>query len=253
MAKGIEEARLMVAAHEHWYHQIEVVPGLVTPGINDSQQILDALRLPERLDDLRVLDIGARDGFFSFECERRGADVVAIDSMPPEATGFSIAKELVGSQVEMLQWNVYELSPEQFGTFDLILFLGVLYHLRDPMLALDKIWSVARDKLIVETQMIDEALLVGPGEFKRLADLNPELEEIPLMQFYPGASLNGDATNMWAPNQACLAAMLAEAGFAVQDQTPLGQQRGLAFAERKEDWMLDSLKQHDRASGSKTA
>lgn len=241
----------MVAAHEHWYHQISLMPGLVTPGINDSQQILDALRLPERLDGLRVLDIGARDGFFSFECERRGAEVVAIDSMPPEATGFPIAKELVGSQVEMLQRNVYDLSPEEFGTFDLVLFLGVLYHLRDPMLALDRIWSVARDKLIVETQMIDEALLVGPNRFKRLAELDPELEQIPLMQFYPGDALNEDPTNVWAPNRACLAAMLEEVGFAVQDQRPLGRQRGLAFAERKEDWMLDSLRQHDRASGGK--
>jgi tRNA (mo5U34)-methyltransferase len=249
MAQGIEEARRMVAAHEHWYHQINLMPGLVTPGINDSQQILEALRLPGRLDGLRVLDIGARDGFFSFECERRGAEVVAIDSMPPEATGFPIAKELVGSEVEMLQRNVYDLSPEEFGTFDLVLFLGVLYHLRDPMLALDRIWSVARDKLIVETQMIDEALLVGPNRFKRLAELDPELEQIPLMQFYPGAALNEDPTNVWAPNRACLAAMLEEVGFAVQEQRSLGQQRGLAFAERKEDWMLDSLRQQDRASG----
>jgi tRNA (mo5U34)-methyltransferase len=249
MAKGVEEARRLIAVHEHWYHQIEVAPGVVTPGINDTQQILAALRLPERLDGLRVLDIGARDGFFSFECERRGAEVVAIDSMPPGQTGFPIAKELVGSNVEILQRNVYELSPEEFGTFDLILFLGVLYHLRDPMLALDRIWSVSRDKLIVETQTIDDALLVGDGEFKRLADLNPELEKIPLMQFFPGDSLNADATNMWAPNQAGLAAMLEEVGFAVTAQERLGH-RGLAFAERKEDWTLEAVRQHDRSTGS---
>lgn len=241
----------MIAAHEHWYHQIELAPGLVTPGINDSQQMLDALRLPERLDGQRVLDIGARDGFFSFECERRGAEVVAIDSYPPEQTGFPIAKELVGSQVELLQWNVYDLSPEQFGTFDLILFLGVLYHLRDPMLALDKIWSVCRDKLIVETQIIDDALLVG-GEFKRLADFNPELEKIPLMQFYPGDVLNEDPTNVWAPNQACLAAMLEEAGFALQEQRPFGQRRGLAFAEHKDDWVVNVIRQQDRVAGGET-
>ncbi|HEY2480215.1 MAG TPA: methyltransferase domain-containing protein [Solirubrobacterales bacterium] len=229
-----------------------MAPGLVTPGINDSQQILDALRLPERLDGLRVLDIGARDGFFSFECERRGAEVVAIDSMPPEQTGFPIAKELVGSRVEMLQRNVYELSPEEFGTFDLVLFLGVLYHLRDPMLALDRIWSVSRDRLIVETQIIDDALLVAPGQFKRLVDLNPELEKIPLMQFYPGYALNDDPTNVWAPNQAALAAMLEEVGFAVQDQDRLGH-RGLAFAERREDWVLEALRHQDRATGSGTA
>jgi tRNA (mo5U34)-methyltransferase len=247
MAKGVEEARKSIAAHEHWYHQIEVVPGVVTPGVNDSQTILEALRLPDRLDGQRVLDIGARDGFFSFECERRGAEVVAIDSAAAE-TGFEIAKDLVGSQVELLQRNVYDLSPDDLGTFDLVLFLGVLYHLRDPMLALDRIWSVSRDRLIVETQMIDEALLVGPGEFKRLADLNPELEQIPLMQFYPGWALNNDPTNVWAPNEACLAAMLEEVGFAVETQARLGH-RGVAFANRKEDWILDVLREKDRAGG----
>jgi tRNA (mo5U34)-methyltransferase len=248
MAKGVEEARRMIAAHENWYHQIEVAPGVVTPGVNASQLSLEVLHLPERLDGLRVLDVGARDGFFSFECERRGADVVAIDSMPPDQTGFPIAKELVGSRVELQQRNVYELSPQEFGHFDLILFLGVLYHLRDPMLALDRIWSVSRDRLIVETQMIDEAFLVGPGEFKRLADVAPELEKIPLMQFYPGYALNEDPTNVWAPNQACLAAMLEEVGFTVQDQKRLGH-RGLAFAERKDDWVLDALREQDRAGG----
>jgi tRNA (mo5U34)-methyltransferase len=251
MAKGVEEAREMIAAHEHWYHQIEVAPGVVTPGVNDSQMILDALALPERLDGLRVLDIGARDGFFSFECERRGAEVVAIDSMADQ-TGFPIVKELVGSAVELLHRNVYDLSPDEFGTFDLVLFLGVLYHLRDPMLALDRIWSVSRDRLIVETQMIDEALLVGPGEFKRLADLSPELEQIPLMQFYPGWALNNDPTNVWAPNEACLTAMLEEVGFAVGGQKRLGH-RGVAFASRKEDWVIDVLRQQDRASGPKPA
>jgi tRNA (mo5U34)-methyltransferase len=251
MANELEDARRLVATHKNWYHQIEVAPGLVTPGINDSQRILAALDLPERLDGLRVLDIGTRDGFFSFECERRGAaEVVAIDSMPATQTGFPIAKELLGSSVEMMQWNVYDLSPEHFGTFDLILFLGVLYHLRDPMLALDSIWSVSRGRLIVETQMIDDALLVAPGEFKTLAELNPELEKIPLMQFYPGDSLNGDATNVWAPNEVGLAAMLEEVGFAVQGQRRLGEQRGLAFAERKEDWLVEAMRRQDRAAGT---
>jgi tRNA (mo5U34)-methyltransferase len=254
MANGVEDARRMVAMHEHWYHRIEVAPGLVTPGINDSQRILEALDLPERLDGLRVLDIGARDGFFSFECERRGAaEVVAIDSMPPTLTGFPIAKELVGSAVEFTQRNVYELSPDDLGTFDLILFLGVLYHLRDPMLALDRIWSVSRGKLIVETQMIDDAVLVGPGKFKTLAELNPELETIPLMQFYPGDSLNGDATNVWAPNEVGLAAMLEEVGFSVQGRRRLGRQRGLAFAERKEDWLVEAMRQQDRATAAEPA
>jgi tRNA (mo5U34)-methyltransferase len=194
-----------------------------------------------------VLDIGARDGYFSFECERRGAEVVAIDSMAEE-TGFEIVKELLGSKVELRRLNVYDLAPEELGTFDLVLFLGVLYHLRDPMLALDKISDVSRDKLILETQAIDDALLVGPGQFKRLAEISPELESIPLMQFYPGRSLNDDPTNVWAPNQAALRAMLGESGFAVDRELRIGQ-RALAFAHRTEDAMRDYWRHRDRAVG----
>jgi len=248
MAKGVDEARRLIATHEHWYHRIEVAPGLLTPGVNDSQMILEALRLPETLEGQRVLDIGARDGFFSFECERRGAEVTAIDYLTAEETGFPIAKELIGSEVELRQMNVYDLSPEELGTFDLVLFLGVLYHLRDPMLALDRIAGVSRGRLIVETQMIDDALLTSAGEFKRLADLDPELEQIPLMQFYPGRALNNDPTNAWAPNEACLGAMLEESGFEIDSQLRIGQ-RGIAFAERKDDPESDYWRRRDRAVG----
>jgi tRNA (mo5U34)-methyltransferase len=249
MAEDAQEAQRLIEAHPHWYHQIEVAPGVVTPGVNDSQMVLDALQLPESLEGMRVLDIGARDGFFSFECERRGAaEVVAIDYLTPEETGFPIARELVGSQVQMRQANVYDLSPEEFGSFDLVLFLGVLYHLRDPMLALDRIADVSTGRVIVETQAIDDALLVGPGQFKRLADISPELESIPIMQFYPGDSLNNDPSNAWAPNQACLRAMLEESGFAVDHELRMGQ-RAIAFGHRTEDVVRDFWRRRDRAIG----
>lgn len=249
MAKDAEEAQRLIGAHPHWYHRIEVAPGVVTPGVNDSQMVLDALQLPESLEGMRVLDVGARDGFFSFECERRGAaEVVAIDYLTPEETGFPIARELVGSQVELRQANVYDLSPEEFGSFDLVLFLGVLYHLRDPMLALDRIADVSTGKVIVETQAIDDAVLVGLGKFKPLAAISPELESIPIMQFYPGDSLNNDASNVWAPNLACLRAMLEESGFAVDREVRMGQ-RAIAFGHRTEDAVRDFWRWRDRAVG----
>lgn len=248
MAEDAQEAQRLIAAHPHWYHQIEVAPGVVTPGVNDSQMVLDALQLPERLDGMRVLDIGARDGFFSFEAERRGAaEVVAIDYLAAEETGFPIASKLVGSKVEMRQANVYGLTPEEFGTFDLVLFLGVLYHLRDPMLALDRIADICTGSLIVETQAIDDAVLVGPDEFKPLAAISPELESIPIMQFYPGGSLNDDPSNAWAPNQACLRAMLEESGFAVDRELRMGQ-RALAFGHRSQDEIRDFWRHRDRAA-----
>jgi tRNA (mo5U34)-methyltransferase len=248
MPDQVEHARGLVESVEHWYHQIEVAPGVVTPGVNDSQMVLGLLDLPADLSGLHVLDIGTRDGFFSFECERRGAEVVAVDYLPAEETGFPVARELLGSKVEFTQCNVYDLSEERFGTFDIVLFLGVLYHLRDPMLALDRIWDVARGRVIVETQTIDEALLMESGEFKRMVDISPELADIPLMQFYPGDVLNSDPTNVWAPNEACLKAMLSEAGFDVDRQLRVGQ-RGIAFARWADDSTRQFWRRRDRAAG----
>lgn len=248
MNTELRRAQEMVDTVDPWYHRIEVAPGLVTPGVNDSQTVLRALDLPSDLSGLRVLDIGTRDGFFAFECESRGAEVTAIDYMEPEETGFPVAKELLGSSVEFSQQNVYGLDEETYGTFDLVLFLGVLYHLRDPMLALDRIWDVCRGRLIVETQVIDEALLTSTGEFRGLGEIDPELELAPLMQFYPGAALNDDPTCVWAPNQACLRAMLQEAGFTVDAQLRIGQ-RGIAFATWEDDPERRYWRRRDRSVG----
>jgi len=208
-----QDVRERIGSVAHWYHRIEIRPGIVTPGISPSAELtLRHLDLPERCDGMRVLDVGARDGFFSFELERRGADVVAVDYMDPGETGFAVARELLSSQVDYLVDNVYRLSRERHGEFDVVLFLGMLYHLRDPLLALDRLWDVCGDGglLAVETQLLDNALLRADGSVTRL---ERDLADVALMQFYPGAMLNGDATNYWSPNSACMRGLLEEAGF----------------------------------------
>jgi tRNA (mo5U34)-methyltransferase len=224
-----EAARIRerVASVPYWYHQIEVAPGIVTPGGNESQRALLALHLPDSCHGQRALDIGARDGFFSFELERRGADVLAIDRVPPEETGFAVARELLGSRVAYQRLNVYDLDPAVVGEFDIVLFLGVLYHLRNPLLALDRVRGVCRDRLWVETQLLDNALLLPGGESKSMSDAWPALLEVPLMQFYPGHALRDDPSNWWAPNMACLRGMLAETRFVV-DSTQIDGARGIA-------------------------
>src|SRR5512145_1989374 len=94
--------RALVAGHRAWYHQIELAPGLVTPGTHASAAalaVLDRLGLPADASGRRVLDLGCRDGFFTFEMERRGAEVVAVDYADPDVTGFSIAARILGSRV----------------------------------------------------------------------------------------------------------------------------------------------------------
>jgi tRNA (mo5U34)-methyltransferase len=189
-------------ARIRWRHPIDLGDGLVTPGSDPAPLRLSGLGLPERLDGLSVLDVGAWDGFFSFEAERRGAErVVATDWFcwggPGWGTkeGFDLARRVLGSNVEDVEVDVPDLSPEVVGTHDLVLFLGVLYHLRDPLLALERVASVTRGTLVVET-------LVDMLSTRR-----------PAAAFYPGAELNRDDTNWWGPNPRAVEGMLRAVGF----------------------------------------
>ena len=185
-----------------WFHSIDLGGGVVTNGIVDTAYRLALLDLPASLEGLSVLDIGAWDGFFSFECERRGASrVVAADHYSWHGPGwgtkaaFQLAREALGSRVEDVDIDVMDLSPERVGTFDVVLFLGVLYHLRHPLLALERVASVTGNQLILET-VVD---MVG---IRR-----------PAMAFYPDRELNGDPTNWWGPNVPAVRGMLTSVGF----------------------------------------
>ena len=183
-----------------WYHSMELPDGRVIPGF----QSLDVLRnrlaqfpLPADLHGRRVLDIGAWDGWFTFELERRGARVMAVDSTAIER--FRIARDLLGSQAEYRIDDVCRLSPAQIGHFDIVLFLGVLYHLKHPLLALEKVCELATDMVCVESFVTDDG---GDPAAK------------PLMEFYETTELCGQFDNWVGPNTACLLAMCRSAGFA---------------------------------------
>lgn len=241
--------RDMIGQHEHWYHTIELAPGIRTPGIQDSAfnlGILDRLGLPRDCTGMRVLDVGCRDGFFSFEMERRGAEVVGVDYVAPTNTGFSIAQQILGSHVRYIVANLYDISPDTFGTFDIVLFLGVLYHLRNPMLALDRMRAVVNPGgfLFVETHIIDNCVVMPDGSMRTLRHLSKDLMQVPLMQFFPRGLLNNDATNVWAPNMACLSSMLQEAEFRVT-RTELAGKRGFASAEAVTDSTIEYYRNID--------
>jgi tRNA (mo5U34)-methyltransferase len=197
----VEEIKREVAKIA-WWHRIDLGHGIITPGVNDSPAKLRRLAMPENLRGLSVLDIGAWDGFYSFEAERRGADrVVATDSFAAMAGGasspaaFLLAKRVLNSRVEHREVDVLDLSPSTVGVFDVVLFLGVLYHLRSPLLALERVFHVTKRLLILETHV----------------DLFSARR--PAMIFYPGAELNRDPTNWWGPNPPAVIRMLEAAGF----------------------------------------
>ncbi|MDQ3676028.1 MAG: DUF1698 domain-containing protein [Actinomycetota bacterium] len=173
----------------------------MTPGI-DSGDRLDLLKLPTDLRGKTVLDIGAWDGFFSFEAERRGAErVVAVDSFAWDGSvgtakaGFELARQALGSRVEDVEVDVLDLDAEQLGRFDVVLCLGVLYHMRHPLLALEKVASVTSGMLILETEV------------------DMTWTRRPAAAFYPGHELHLDPTNWWGPNPEAVIGMLRAVGL----------------------------------------
>jgi len=185
-----------------WWHRIDLGNGIITPGVSDNLSTLPKLGMPERLDGKTVLDVGAWDGFFSFEAERRGAArVLATDSFAwsgqgwGSKAGFELARQTLKSKVEDLEIDVLDLSPERVGTFDLVLFLGVLYHMRNPFAALERISSVTRGQLILETH-VDLLWIRRPA-----------------IAYYFNGELDGDPTSYCGPNPAAVEAMLRAVGF----------------------------------------
>jgi tRNA (mo5U34)-methyltransferase len=186
-----------------WFHSIDLGEGIVTPGVKDTLAEVRHMRIPADLTGKTVLDIGAYDGFYSFEAERRGAShVLATDDWAWTWPGsdarrnFELARQVLRSTVASKAISVEELGPDTVGrTFDVVLFLGVLYHAPDPIGYLERVRAVTGTLAIIET-VVD--LLDVP---------------VPACGYYPSASLNHDASNHFGPNPAAVVGMLRDVGF----------------------------------------
>jgi tRNA (mo5U34)-methyltransferase len=229
-----EEIRQAVDAVQYWWHSIDVGHGILTPGLKwrgapeFRRQELEGLHLPS-LQGKTVLDIGAYDGLYSFEAERRGASrVVAIDHwvwlnvcggpepkfdfslshLPPDGLPpagaplpgkrpFDTAHKLLQSKVEPLVADFRYYDLDRLGTFDVALYLGVLYHMEEPLTAMRRVAKVTRELAVIESEAMEI-----PGR-----------ERLPLLEFIPGSDLNNDPTNWWVPNLAALRDLALSAGF----------------------------------------
>jgi tRNA (mo5U34)-methyltransferase len=225
-----------VSSVDFWWHSIDLGDGVVTPGQKTPEILTDELRglaLPP-LVGRTVLDIGAWDGFYSFEAERLGASrVVALDhfvwsldrpqleiylaecaatGVPPAPLddvpqvwddhhpgkrGFDLVHDATDSRVEAVVADFMTTDLDRLGTFDVVLYLGVLYHMRHPLLALERVRRVTGAVAVIESQ----------------ATYVPGLEGYPHCQFFENDELNDDPTNWWAPNLAALQALARSAGF----------------------------------------
>ena len=191
-----------------WYHSIELPDGGVIEGHQSVEQLRKRLRqfpIPADLTGKRVLDIGAWDGWFSFEMEKRGAEVLAVDST--KNTRLLEAKKLLGSRIEHRVADICRLTAHQVGMFDIVLFLGVLYHVKHPLLALENVCGMCRDMACIESFVSDVSL-----------------DSIPSMEFYETTELRGQLDNWVGPNASCLMAFCRTAGFArVNFESTLGE------------------------------
>lgn len=196
-----------------WYHTLEL-PGMTTAGLFDLRGEVHNYGIPDDLTGKRVLEIGTWDGFWAFELEKRGAsEIVAIDldseedlDWPPRrrtpntalvrGSGFRLAKEMLGSKVERVVKSIYFATPEELGTFDVVFCGSVLIHLRDQLLAMERIANLTRPG----------GMFISTEEYEWKSDLVP----------WPMARFRGNrdaAVVFWIPNRRAWRDMLWYAGF----------------------------------------
>ena len=202
-----------------FYMKVPLPNGTFTNGVTDYNHLPDLLGLSEiDLSGMRVLDIAANDGFWTFWAESQEADVLAIDvdgfagydwsyEGPPVshqkrapfsqwdgAKGFWALHKLLGSAAKRENKSIYDLTPKD-GPFDLILNFGLLYHLRHPLLALDRTRTVCCGAMVIETHIVNN------------------YGDVPVNVFYPGSQLSNAPANWSGPNDACVFSWLNSAGY----------------------------------------
>lgn len=204
-----------------WFHNlvldgIETAPDHFLGDYPRNKFARFSAALPTDLTGKTVLDIGCNAGFYAFEMKRRGAvRVVGIDTDPRYLAQAQLAAEVLGHEIELRQLDVYSVAQLR-EKFDLVIFMGVLYHLRHPLLALDLLHDhVTRDRLLFQSMQR------GPAPVPVTSDYPFEETAIfdrpghPAMYFVEHRYA-GDWTNWWIPNQACVEAMLRSSGFAIE-------------------------------------
>ncbi|MEO8657000.1 MAG: tetratricopeptide repeat protein [Bryobacteraceae bacterium] len=214
-----ETLRREVASKPFWYHKIELPGGIVTPGWAPLSR--DAYRIPQDLTGKRVLDVGAWDGYWTFLALKRGArEVVAIDDFSDFLgslnqsdrrawENFDLCRDALGyteSRCRRVEMSVYNITPELLGRFDVVFFFGTLYHLRHPLLALDRLAAICDEEIYVESAILDDFSPYRGG-------LGQGYPGQMVMEFYPDNQYGANHTNFWAPSLLCLTQMVRSAGF----------------------------------------
>lgn len=205
-----------------WFHDL-TLSGVRTAPDHPLGNFLEDLwsqvepAIPADMSGKTVLDIGCNAGFYSLQLQARGARVTGIEHSPQYLAQARFAAEVEGADIEYLQMDVYDV--DRLGReFDFVLFMGVFYHLRYPLLALDKVGKIVRERLIFQS-MIRGSRESMPLEWDYPIEEREIFEDprYPAMYFIEGAYA-GDPTNWWVPNTAGVEAMLRSAGLRIDGQ-----------------------------------
>lgn len=202
------------------YHSFRLPDGRILRGSMDLNWQLERVAsfgLPEDLHGKTVLDIGPWDGFFTFEMERRGAAVTAIDYVDLDT--FRRLHRAFGSKARYVRMDIYELDAERLGTFDIVLCLGALYHFKYPLLALEKICALTNEVCFVDTFVVDAG----------------QRAPLPYMEFYEREELGGQFDNWCGPTVSAVEAMVRTAGFARADLLRVAGDTACIGARRRWD------------------
>jgi tRNA (mo5U34)-methyltransferase len=216
--KQIEQ---QVRALGPWFHNLDIQGVRTAPDhfLGDYPRIKwerFAHAIPADLRGKTVLDVGCNAGFYSIEMKRRGAErVVGIDTDDAYLEQARFATQASGADVELRKASVYDV--ERLGEkFDLVLFLGVLYHLRHPLLALDLLYEhVVKDTLVFQTMMRGSHLVTPLEEDYPFSETEIFERDGGPKMFFVEKKYAHDQTNWWVPNLACAEAMLRSAGFEI--------------------------------------
>ncbi len=194
---------LAAFAAKGWYHSFELPGGERIDGFISLETLRERYArypIPAGLRGRRVLDIGAWDGWFSFEAERRGAEVTAVDCV--DLATFREIHRRLGSKVDYRTLDLFDLPAAGLGRFDYVFFLGVLYHLKHPLLGLEIVCAATRETALVDSFVTD-------GDTWR-----EHADQLPSLEFYETDELGGRLDNWFGPSVSALLALCRAAGFA---------------------------------------
>ena len=239
-AGGDHEGRLArIRELDPWFHAVDLGPGLPTKlasiadePVDHPRPTWDAIRrfLPE-LAGRSVLDVGCNAGFYSFEARRLGAGrVLGIDAQRREVAQARLAAGILGLDVAFRRGSVYELTVADPGAFDVVLALGLLYHCRHPVLALERLFEVTRGTLLLESA-VASADETPPPRSRNIGGLDREL--VPAYYLENGPDSSEAVYNWFLPTTACLSMLLRAVGYGRVTHIPLSPDRSLFVCLRE--------------------